>query len=163
MKASRRPGGAQAVLPDAKRGEGRGSLLWLQGLACGAMVALAPMAAAAVAVLLTPSVLAVFLDRQPGRPVARAIFLCQAAACVAPVRAIWSGDHTAGVVSAVMSHPYEIGSAWCAAAGGWLLTQLLPIAVSAVMEAAAITRAAGLRRRRERIEAEWDLGSPDNA
>jgi hypothetical protein len=137
--------------------------LWLQGLACGALAALAPVAAVTIAVLLAPSVLAAFLDQQSGRPVARTIFLCQAAACVHPARDIWSGAHSGGLAAAIFAHPYDIGTAWCAAAAGWLLTQLLPVAVSAAMEAASLSRAAALRRRRERIGEEWDLGRPDTA
>ena len=79
------------------------SLIWLQGLLCGAMVTLATPTALLLGVLLGPALLAIVLDREPGRPRARSIALCSMAAAVDPLRTLWTdrpqhghGDRAAG-------------------------------------------------------------------
>ncbi|MEO8715991.1 MAG: hypothetical protein ABI369_13355, partial [Acetobacteraceae bacterium] len=46
-----------------------------------------------------------------------------------------------------------LAAAWCAAAGGWGLTLLAPIAARAVLEASSTARAARLRAERARLSA----------
>ncbi len=58
-------------MPAVARRPRRHSLVWLQGLGCGAVVALVPAMALLLGALLLPGVLAVVYDRQAGRPVAR--------------------------------------------------------------------------------------------
>ena len=53
------------------------SLIWLQGLLCGALVALAPSLAMLLASFLGPVIAAALFDREPGKPRARAAFLFQ--------------------------------------------------------------------------------------
>ncbi len=70
------------------------SLVWLQGLLCGAMVTLATPTALLLGVLLGPALLALMLDRQPGRPKARSIALCSMAASIDPLRTLWMTGHS---------------------------------------------------------------------
>jgi len=95
------------------------------------------------------------LDRLPGRPVGRAVLLCGAAACVGPLMTSWQVGSGAGF--ALLSDPGIFGPAWAACAGGWLLTQLLPIGIRGLLEAASLSRSAWLRSERERLLREWGL------
>jgi len=119
-------------MPAVARGPRRRSLTWLQGLGCGAAVALVPAAALLLGVLLLPGMLSVAYDRQPGRPVARTVLLCGAAAVVAPAMALWS-----------------------AAAVGWILAELAPVVALAVLETVTAARAARLRSERDKLASEW--------
>ena len=133
------------------------SLVWLQGLLCGAMVTLATPTALLLGVLLGPALLALMLDRQPGRPKARSIALCSMAASIDPLRTLWMTDHSMATAVALLGNPRFVGAAWSAAAGGWLLAEVMPIAVRATLEALSLSRAARLRAERARLMEEWGL------
>ena len=140
--------------PDTPKVEGRG-LVWMQGLACGACVAVAPAACALLATLLAPAIAMLLIDRTPGRPVARAVLLCGAAPCVEPLIMLWRTDSGSGF--ATLGDPVVFGPAWAASAGGWLLAQLLPIGIRGILEAASLSQAARLRAERERLVKAWGL------
>ena len=53
--------------------------------------------------------------------------------------------------------PDIVGTAWAAAAAGWLLAELMPVAVRMVLEALSLSRAARLRATRAALAAEWGL------
>ncbi len=136
------------------KAKGRG-LVWVQGLACGACVAVAPIPCATIAVLLAPAIVMLVRDRSPGRPVGRAMLLCGSAACVSPIATLSQMGSDSGF--ALLSDPGVFGPAWAACAGGWLLTQILPIAMRGVMESASLARAARLRAERARLLTAWDF------
>ena len=139
--------------PKEKAG-GRG-IVWIQGLACGACAAVAPTASAMLAVLLAPAIVALLLDRQKGKPVGRAVLLCGSVACVGPMTTFW---HMGGGVGfALLGDPGVYGPAWAACAGGWLATQLMPIGIRGILEAASLSRTARLRGERERLLQDWGL------
>lgn len=148
---------AKNAAPEGKRH----SLVWLQGLACGALAALAPAVALMVGVLLGPGLVALALDSEPGKPVARAVLLCGLAACVDPVRALWSSGHGLTASVALAGDLRVVGSAWSAAAAGWLLAEIAPIVVRAMLEAGTLARATQLRAARARIAEEWGLPPPE--
>jgi hypothetical protein len=148
---------AKRVVTEGKQS----SLVWVQGLACGALAALAPSLAFMVAVLLGPGLLALVLNREPGRPIGRAVLLCGLAACVGPVRALWASGHGIGASLALVGDVGVVGSAWSAAAAGWLLAEIAPIAVRAVLEGSSLARAGKLRAARERLTEEWGLPPPE--
>ncbi len=131
------------------------SLVWLQGLACGAVVALATGSALLLGVLLGPGLLALVLDREPGRPVARSVLLCGLAACVQPLYALWSNGQGVATAVALLGDLQVVGTAWSAAAAGWLLAELAPLASRLVLEVLAQSRAASLRAEREALEKAW--------
>lgn len=134
--------------------KGRG-IVWMQGLACGACIAVAPAACALLAGLLAPAILVLLFERTPGRPVARAVLLCGAAACVGPLMTSWQIGPSTGL--ALLSDPGVFGTAWAACAAGWLLSQLLPIGVRGILEAASLSRSARLRAERDRLLKAWGL------
>lgn len=133
------------------------SLIWLQGLLCGAMATLATPTALLLGVLLGPALLAVMLDHQPGRPRARSIALCSMAAAIDPLRTLWTTGHTIATATALLGNLRIVGMAWSAAAGGWLLAEITPIAVRAALEGLGIARAARLRAERAKLVETWGL------
>lgn len=138
------------------------SLVWLQGLACGALVTLAPPTALLLGVLLAPALLAVMLDHEPGRPRARGIALCNMAGTVAPLQTLWTAGHSLATASALLGNLQVIGTAWSAAAAGWLLAEVLPIGVRVILETVSIARTAKLRAERARLVEAWGLEAPED-
>jgi len=136
-------------------GRGGASLLWLQGLLCGALIALAGSVALLLAILLAPVGLAVLCDRQSGKPMARSVLLCGLGACVGPVGQLWSSGQGLAQAVALATEPRVIAIAWGAAAGGWMLSELAPVAVRLVSDVSARSRIARLRARRERLSEAW--------
>ena len=142
-------------MPAVARAPRRHSLAWLQGLGCGAVVALVPAVALLLGVLLLPGVLAVLYDREAGRPVARTVLLCGTAAAIAPVLALWGAGDTVDACLGLLSDLRVVGSAWSAAAVGWIVAELAPVVALVALEAMTATRAASLRAERARLLAEW--------
>ncbi|HME21366.1 MAG TPA: hypothetical protein VKI44_08445 [Acetobacteraceae bacterium] len=136
------------------------SLIWLQGLLCGAVVTLATPTALLLGVLLGPALLAILLDREPGRPRARSIALCSMAASVDPLRTLWTAGHSMAAATALLGNVQVVGTTWSAAAGGWLLAEVAPIAVRAILEALSIARGARLRAERAKLVEAWGLEAP---
>ncbi len=151
----------QAKTRPASRGgaaaSGNRSAIWLSGLACGVLAAIAPGIAILAAGLLVPGAVALRLDREPGKPVARTVLTCGLAGCVQPVITLWNMGQSFDAALAIVSDPMTLGLAWSAAAAGWLLTQVAPLAVRAALEAAALTRSARLRAARTRIAETWGI------
>jgi hypothetical protein len=133
------------------------TVVWLSGLTCGVLAAVAPRIATVAAGLLLPGAVALKLDREPGRPVARTVLTCGLAGCVRPVIALWNAGQSFDTAMAIVTDPGVIGIAWGAAAAGWLMTQVSPLVVRAALEAAALARATRLRALRGRIAEAWGL------
>jgi len=141
---------------------GARSVVWLSGLACGVLAAIAPGLAIVGAGLLAPGFVALKLDREPGRPMARTVMTFGLAACVHPVLTLWNSGQSIGAAIAIVSDPAMTGIAWVAAATAWLLTQLTPLLVRAVLEAAALAQTTRLRALRGRLVETWGLDqAPD--
>jgi hypothetical protein len=107
--------------------------------------------------LLAPGILALKMDQEPGRPVARSVITFGVAGCVHPVITLWNLGQSFDTAIAIVTDPMMLGPAWGLAAAGWLATQVFPLLVRAVLEASALTRAARLRATRERIAQAWGL------
>jgi len=142
-------------MPAVARPPRRHSLAWLQGLGCGAVVALVPAMALLLGVLLLPGLLAVLYDRQPGRPVARTVLMCGTAASIAPVLALWGAGTTIDACVGLLGDLRVTGTAWSAAAVGWILAELAPVVALVVLEAITAARTARLREARDKLAAEW--------
>ena len=131
------------------------SLIWVQGLLCGGLVALATPTALLVGVLFLPALIAGAMDRLPGKPIARSIALFGFCGVVGPVLGLWSAGHTLAAAAMLATDLDNLMIAWGMAAAGWLLAELAPVVVRAVLEALSLSRAARLRAERARYEAEW--------
>jgi hypothetical protein len=100
-----------APTPGTKPQPRQHSLVWLQGLLCGAMATLATPTALLMGVLLGPALLAILLDHEPGRPRARSIALCSMAASIDPLRTLWTVGHTIATAMALLSNIRVVGLA----------------------------------------------------
>lgn len=141
----------------AKAAPRQHSTVWLQGLACGAVATLAPGFALLLALLLAPGLVTLLFDREPGRPVARSVLLSGLAASMPPLRALWAAGQSLAAALALMGDVEAVGTAWSAAAAGWLLAELTPLAGRLVLETLARARVARLRAERERLVETWRL------
>jgi hypothetical protein len=133
------------------------SLVWLQGLLCGAVVTLATPTALLLGVLLGPALLAFMVDRQPGRPRARSIAFWNMAAAVDPLRTLWVSGHAMAGAASLVGDMHIVVTAWSAAAAGWLLAELAPVGARVALEALSISRAARLRAARAVLAEDWGL------
>ncbi len=145
------------AVPAARAGR-RPSTVWVQGLVCGGLLTVLPSLALMLAMLLWPLALAAFMDRAPGRPLARSVGLCGAAGCVGPLRALLAAGFAPTVAWKLACDPVTIGTAWGAAGAGWLLAELAPLAVRLVLEAVSTAQAVRLRAERSRLGAQFGLG-----
>jgi hypothetical protein len=131
------------------------SLTWLQGLLCGALATLATPTALLVSVLLLPAIVAGVLDRQPGKPIARSVGLFGLCGAIGPVRSLWAAGHTIEAAAALAVDVDSLIWAWGGAVAGWLLAELAPVAVRAVLEVNARSRAARITAKRADYELAW--------
>ena len=131
------------------------SLIWAQGIAFGIVAALMPTTAALVATLLAPGLLALVLDRQAGRPIARAMLLFGLAAAAMPLRQLWDTplDIQTGLLAVAQLE--TLGVAWLAAAVGWFLAELFPVAIHVMLDASSKARTSRLRAAREKLLETW--------
>ena len=136
---------------------GPGSTVWLQGLACGALVALATPVAALAALLMVPSMAAFLLEHPASRVAARVALLCGLAAAAAPLAALWQSSQGVGAAIAAASDGGVLIGCWAAQAAGWLLTHLAPLLTRLALDMYARTVAARLRAERAHYEAEWGI------
>jgi len=132
-------------------------MIWLQGLVCGGVVTLATPSALLGGVLLMPALLAWRLDREAGRPVARAVLVCALAGAIHPLVRLWLGGHSLVLATLLLSDPRTYMAPWGAGAAGWMLAELSPLGLRMVLEFLAITRAARLRSQRAQLEREWGV------
>jgi hypothetical protein len=151
-----------APTPGTKSQPRQHSLVWLQGLLCGAMATLATPTALLMGVLLGPALLAILLDHEPGRPRARSIALCSMAASIDPLRTLWTVGHTIATAMALLSNIRVVGLAWSAAAVGWLLAEIIPIGVRATLEGLSVARASRLNAERAKLVEIWGLNAPQD-
>jgi hypothetical protein len=154
-QAAPKPKGGQAVPPKAK------SFLWLQGLVCGALATMATPTAVVLGVLMLPAIIANLTETAPGKPLTRVLALFGAAAIVGPLATLWTSQHTLGGAMALVEDPAVLSLSYAAAGAGWLLAELVPVAVRSTLEAAARTKAARLRAARARLQEEWRLPESD--
>ena len=108
-------------------------------------------------VLLLPGLGVLLIDRMPGKPVARTMLLCGAAASVVPAWRLWDHGLTMENSLDLLSDLLTLGLAWAATAAGWLLAEVAPICVLLVLDGTAKRRDGELRAARARYEAEWGL------
>ena len=121
------------------------------------MLTLATPTALVAGVLLAPTVLAMALDRAPGKPTARPLLLLGLAASVRPLATLWTTGHRMDVAMDVLGDSAILATAWVAQAIAWLAAELAPLFVVLAMEAAAAARAARLRAARRHYEEQWDV------
>lgn len=132
-----------------------GSTLWLQGLVCGALITLATPLALLLAVLLAPAIVAGLLDSQPGRPIARALLLFGLSASVDPAHQLLAAGDLMSVSLGLLSQPRVLAMAWGAAAGAWVLIEVVPVILGLAFDARSRAASARLQTQRERLLENW--------
>ena len=138
------------------------SWLWLQGLACGTALAVAPGPVALLGVLLAPGLVAYLVEARPGKPVSEAMLLLGAATVFTPLRLLWEGGLTIVASIDLLEEPARVVLSWtaAAAAAAWLAGQLARIMARELSEARAKRHMASLRRERAGLVAEWGALEP---
>jgi hypothetical protein len=151
MKARAREAAARA------KAERTAPLIWVQGLLCGALVAVAPPAALLLGGLLAPGLVTLLLDRAPGRPASRAILLFGTAGSLPALRQFWFSAQDLDAALGLLGTPAVLASAWLAAACGWLVLEMAPLGVRLALEQRDRLRAEALRAERTALAEEWGL------
>jgi hypothetical protein len=141
----------------AGRGQARGGHSWLQGLACGALLTFAPAFALLLGVLLAPALVGVLLDRRPGRPVARAVFLAGAAFTLAPAWRLFEGGQSLNAAMDLLQELRVLVPAWFAGASGWAMCEILPMLLRVASDTRAASRIAALKTEAKALRDAWDL------
>jgi hypothetical protein len=135
----------------------RGGHPWLQGLACGALLAFAPGFALLLAALLAPAFVGLLLDRRPGRPIARAILLAGAAFSLAPAWHLFQGGQNVAAAMDLLVDPAILAPAWLAGSCGWAICEILPVLLRVAADVRATTRIAALQAEVRALRETWDL------
>jgi hypothetical protein len=138
-------------------GAAGGMMVLLLGLAAGGLIAVAPDIALPAAILLAPGLVAVMFDPTPGRAVARAMLLFQAAAGFQPLSDAWSRCDGIEVCMDTLVRPRAVLTVWLMAAVAWMLTQALPIGLKLLSDYRVRARRAALQARRDRLIEDWGL------
>jgi hypothetical protein len=134
-----------------------GSLLWLQGLVCGALLAFATPVALLVCVLMAPGAAASVFDTAPQRAMTRAVCLGCLAFTLGPVwRLLLVGRGMTEAVDMLLD-PAIVGPAWLAGACGWALCELLPVVLRSLADARAASRIAALQNEEAELKEQWDI------
>lgn len=141
----------------AKAPARRGSLLWLQGLICGAVVAVAPAVAALSVVLMLPGIIVLVVDGTPGKASARPVLLLGLATALRPLAEMWRNGQGIDRVAALAGDPQTLVVAWAVQGLAWLFVELAPLFIILTLEAAAQGRALRLRASRAGYERDWDV------
>jgi len=132
----------------------RRSWLWLQGLACGALACLATPTALLLGGLLAPGLVMWVMEKETGKPNARAMLLCGAAVSFAPLGELWSRGHLIATSLDLLGGPGALASAWAGACAGWLLREGTWLVTKLASEAATLRNLAALKSERAALEAE---------
>lgn len=128
------------------------------GIGFGLGLALVPGLGAVIVVLLAPAMAGALLDRDPGRPLLRAMMLPAAAAALVPLWETWRMGGGLGAGLAVLGDPAAIGWPWLAAACGWLAAQAGESLALLLMGVRARRRRGALEARLAELDAEWGAG-----
>ena len=140
-----------------------GSLLWLQGLVCGAIATLATPTFILGGLLLAPAMASMVTDRSSTKSTARSVILFGLAGTVQPLADLWHTGHTIANSLDMASDVSTLATAWAAQAGAWLLCELGPLLIALVMDGMSSAKATRLRAARAAFEEQWGLppSAPD--
>ena len=137
----------------------KGSVLWMSGLASGALLTFAAPTALLLGVLLAPAIACVAGEQEPSRSTARAVALCCAAAALRPLWRLWLAGDQMDTALGEASDVQVLLVAWGAGACAWALCQVVPVVLRITWEAQAAARAHAMQAELARTREEWDLPS----
>ncbi len=143
--------------PTQPGGLAKGPVLWMQGLACGALLTFAAPTALVLATLLAPAIACALGEKGAAGSATRAVALCCAAASLSPLWHLWmQGDSMDAALNA-LSNPLVLVTAWGAGACAWALCQVVPVILRTAWDASEAARARTIQGELARIREEWDL------
>jgi hypothetical protein len=146
------PGPAAGEAPKAG-----GSLLWVQGLACGALLTFAAPTALLAAATFAPALACRLVETSPNRAQARSVGLACAAAAIGPIWRLWVAGGAMQQAWVILSEPWTLPLAWGAGAGAWALCQTLPVLLRTMWDARDAARARTLAAELKACREAWRL------
>jgi hypothetical protein len=154
--------------------QGGRSLFWVQGLACGILVATAAPLALVLAVAFAPAGLAALAgplalggageEQGPedgGRRLAGVMLVYGLAAALPWLEALWGAARNWALALDLLGGMRLVGVCWAAQAAAWLLSEAAPFVARLVMETQVRARQARLREARGRLQEEWGLAAKE--
>jgi hypothetical protein len=135
----------------------KASLLWLEGLVCGAILAFAPATAVLVGVLLAPAVASFAVDTEPGHGTTRAVTLACMAGALSPVWHLWLAHDSMEMAVMLLCDPLSLTLAWGGGACAWSLCQILPVFLQAIWQVRETIRAKAIQAELKRLKEDWFL------
>jgi hypothetical protein len=135
----------------------KASAMWLQGLACGAMLAFAPAMALLLGVLLAPAIASFAADLEKGRGATRAVAIACVAGALSPAWHLWLANDQLAVAIALLCDPLNLLLAWGGGACAWALCQVVPAVLKSVWSVSEALRAHKIEAEMKKIREEWHL------
>jgi hypothetical protein len=145
------------MAPPASPARGKGSMMWLQGLVCGALLAFAPAMALLLAVLMAPALASLAADLEKGRGMTRSVAIACAGGALAPAWHLWLAQDEIGAALALLSDPLNLVLAWGGGACAWALCQVVPALLQSVWSVRESVRAHKIEAEMQQIREEWHL------
>ena len=148
---------APPAVPIQAKPKGGGSLLWLLGVLCGAVLAFATPTAVLAGVLLAPAILTAVFDAQPKRPVTRVVLVSAAGFTFGP---IWHLNVAGATMTAALEMAFDpavLCPAWLAGACGWAVCEFLPLVLRMTADRQAAAKIGQLQEEAKALREEWDL------
>jgi hypothetical protein len=138
----------------------RRSWLWVQGLACGAALSIAPGPVILMAVLLAPGLVSYAIESGDSKPVSETMLLLSVATCFMPLRVLWESGHSLDASVALLCDPARTGLSWVAAGAGWLMEEAARFIAQQASDASTRRRVAQLQKERADLVTEWGSLDP---
>lgn len=152
-------GNAPSSTPGASASS-HGAAMWMQGLACGALLTFETATALLLCVLMAPAIISAIAEPGPERSVTRAVALGCAAAALRPVWRLWlAGNRLEGALS-ILSQPVPLLLAWGAGACAWACCVVLPVVLKGAWDVSDATRVRSLEAELKHYREEWVLDPP---
>lgn len=141
----------------------QGSRLWVQGLACGALLTFAAPTVLVLVVMLAPAVICLLADASPDRGLLRAVTIACAAASIGPVWHLWMAGDRLEQALATLSDPLIPLLAWGAGASAWALCQIVPVLLRSSWDLRSTAKIRSLENELKAFEEDWELETADPA
>ena len=151
MSAVQSAASGQAAVPR------RASAMWVQGLACGALITFATPTALLLGVLFAPAIIYALASPGCARNVLRAIASGCAAAALGPLWHMWMNGGRTGELLVILYDPATLCLAWGSGATAWALCEVLPVILRAAWDAHEAKKSAAIRAELDELTHEWGL------
>ena len=130
------------------------SWTWLQGIICGAIVAIAPGTAVLFATLAAPA-LGMMATSGPKEAPVRAIMLAGAASSCTPLRLLWEQGGTLTAALDILADPSRPLLSWVACGLAWLSCYVIEAVIRFTDQLRTAVSAKSLVHEREALVREW--------